>query len=59
MAGEMASQFRAVLSVGGRFPASQRFGVFEIETGVLAEVIEQAVGGETAHVAAVHSSASL
>ena len=54
VAGEVAAQFGAAFPVGGGFPAAERLAhIARRESGILAEVVQQAVGGEAAHVAAI------
>ena len=55
MAGEVAAQFAAALapSAGSILPAAERLGAPDGQSGIQAEVVEQPVGGQPAHVAAI------
>src|SRR5258708_5661846 len=49
----MAAQFAAALAVGLLLPASERLRGPNGQSGVFAEVIEQAIGRQALHVAAI------
>src|SRR5258708_18116929 len=49
----MAAQLAAALAVGFLLPASERLCGANGQSGVLAEVIEQAVGRQALHIAAI------
>src|SRR5258708_37927534 len=49
----MAAQFAAALAVGLLLPASERLRYANGQSGIFAEVIEQAIGRQALHVAAI------
>src|SRR5216684_4537980 len=49
----MAAQFAAALAVGLLLPASERLRGANGQSGVFAEVVEQAIGRQALHIAAI------